>query len=194
MGVKGGAQHKRNEGKNRREIHNKKSWIKKRDENSQSRMPTDSAISQYIVSMGLSLSLSIYIAFRAGRRLRNLTTENMEERLSDFTFDSLKELIADKLQTLLESEGIPLPAGISILDVAAHIHKSSNLKWSPEPSYPNRPPFFFLFFHAFRWSTTNHNSLEFFTTPTGLTESLSVWRESFYLNQECLNWRNSFRH
>ncbi len=77
-------------------------------------MPTDSAISQYIVSMGLSLSLSIYIAFRAGRRLRNLTTENMEERLSDFTFDSLKELIADKLQTLLESEGIPLPAGISI--------------------------------------------------------------------------------
>ena len=89
---------------------------------SQSRMPSDAAICEYILSMGLSVSLSIYIAFRAGRRLRNLTTENLEERLSDFTFDSLKELIADKLQTLLESEGIPLPAGISILDVAAHIH------------------------------------------------------------------------
>ena len=26
------------------------------------------------------------------------------------------------------------------------------------------------FSHAFRWSTTNHNSLKFFTTRTGLTE------------------------
>ena len=32
------AQEKRNEGKNRREIHNKKSWMKKRDENSQPEM------------------------------------------------------------------------------------------------------------------------------------------------------------
>jgi len=43
-----------------------------------------------------------------------------------------------------------------------------SIKWGL--SGPSPPPFFFLFFHAFRWSTTNHNSLKFFTTPTGLTE------------------------
>ena len=40
-------------------------------------------------------------------------------------------------------------------------------------SIPLCCPFSFVhlsFSHAFRWSTTNHNSLKFFTTPTGLTE------------------------
>lgn len=50
--------------------------------------------------MGLGcLSLAILVAFRAGR-LRGLTTENMEERLGDLAFDSVKEQICNKLQTL----------------------------------------------------------------------------------------------
>ncbi|KAK4336576.1 hypothetical protein RND71_008082 [Anisodus tanguticus] len=86
-------------------------------------MVTDSQIAEYILSMGLSVALSVYIAFRAGRRLRGLTPENMEERLSDFTFDSLKGLISDKLEELLGSQGLQLPAQVSIQDVAAHLHQ-----------------------------------------------------------------------
>lgn len=58
----------------------------------------DFQVAEYIISMGLSVALSVYIAFRAGRRLRGLTPENLEERLSDFTFDSMKELISNKLE------------------------------------------------------------------------------------------------
>lgn len=57
-------------------------------------------LTQDILSMGLGcLSLAILVAFRAGR-LRGLTTENMEERLGDLAFDSVKEQICNKLQTL----------------------------------------------------------------------------------------------
>ena len=69
------------------------------------------------------MGLSVYLAFRAGRRLRNLTPDNLEERLSDFTFDSLKELISNKLEELLGSQGVQLPARVSIQDVAAHLHQ-----------------------------------------------------------------------
>jgi hypothetical protein len=83
----------------------------------------DYQITQYILTMGLSVSLSVYIAFRAGRFLRGLTAENYEERLSDFAFDSVKELISNKLEELLGSQGVQLPAGMSIQDVAAHLHQ-----------------------------------------------------------------------
>ena len=63
----------------------------------------DFAISEYILSMGLSVSLALYVAFRAGRRLRGLAPEIMEEKVSSFTFDSLKELISNKLEELLGS-------------------------------------------------------------------------------------------
>jgi len=73
--------------------------------------------------MGLSISLAVYIAFRAGRRLRNLTDENMEERLSDFTFDSLRELISNKLDELFGDNGVQLPGRVSIQQVADHLHE-----------------------------------------------------------------------
>ena len=82
----------------------------------------DFAISEYILSMGLSASLALYVAFRAGRRLRGITPENMEEKVSDFTFDSLKELISNKLEELLGSQGRQLPARVSIQDVADQLH------------------------------------------------------------------------
>lgn len=72
--------------------------------------------------MGLTVSLAAYIAFRAGRRVRGLTPENMEEKLSDFAFDSLKELISNKLEELFGGQVIQLPAKISIQDVASHLH------------------------------------------------------------------------
>lgn len=41
---------------------------------------TDLVIRDYILSMGLSIGLAVYIA-RAGRRVRGLTPENYEECL-----------------------------------------------------------------------------------------------------------------
>ena len=83
---------------------------------------TDMQLAQYITSMGLSIGLAVYIAFRAGRRVRGLTPDNFEEKLSDFAFDSIKELICNILQDLLQSQDVHLPAGTSIQEVAAHLH------------------------------------------------------------------------
>lgn len=79
-------------------------------------------IIEYIVSMGLSITLAVYVAFRAGRSLRNLTDENMEERLSDFAFDCVKERISTKLNEILIENGVPLPGGVTIQQVADHLH------------------------------------------------------------------------
>lgn len=72
--------------------------------------------------MGLSILTSLYIAFRAGRRLRQLTSDNWKEKLVDFSLDYVNELIWDKLEELLETQGVRLPAQVSIQDVASHIH------------------------------------------------------------------------
>lgn len=82
----------------------------------------DFLITEYILSMGLSIGLAVYIAFRAGRRLSGLTPDNMKERLSDFTLDSLKELICNKLEELFGAQGVQLPARVTLKDVAAHLH------------------------------------------------------------------------
>lgn len=42
---------------------------------------TDFQIAEYIASMGLSIGLAVYLAFRAGRRVRGLEPENYEEKL-----------------------------------------------------------------------------------------------------------------
>lgn len=82
----------------------------------------------YICSMGLVLPLAILVAFRAGR-LRGLNTDNMEERLGDLAFDSVKEQICNKLEALFHIYGnmnsaqdFLLPRRLTIQQVAAHIH------------------------------------------------------------------------
>ena len=85
-------------------------------------------ITQYILSMGLVLPLAILVAFRAGR-LRGLNTDNMEERLGDLAFDSVKEQICNKLQGLFNiymnmnyGQDFRLPGRLTIQQVGAHIH------------------------------------------------------------------------
>ena len=74
------------------------------------------------MSMGLSATLTAYMAFRAGRRLRGLSEENFEEKVSDFVVDSLKGLISDALEKLFSQQSIILPHNITIQDVSCHIH------------------------------------------------------------------------
>jgi hypothetical protein len=77
--------------------------------------------------MGLALPLALLVAFRAGR-LRGLNDGNMEERLSDLAFDTVKERICTQLSNLFETDfhnygqHFHLPHGLTIQQVAAHIH------------------------------------------------------------------------
>lgn len=85
-------------------------------------------IVSYLLSLGLSLSLAILVAFRAGR-LRSLNMENYEERLSDLAFDSLKAEINKKLHECFNlyflvpnGQNYRFPGGLTIHQVAAQIH------------------------------------------------------------------------
>lgn len=80
--------------------------------------------------MGLASPLAILVAFRAGR-LRGLNPGNMEERLGDLAFDSVKEQICNKLIALFNlSMNMPngqdfrfrFPGRLTIQQVASHIH------------------------------------------------------------------------
>lgn len=85
-------------------------------------------ITQYILSMGLALPLAILVAFRAGR-LRGFNPGNMEERLGDLAFDSVKEQICNKLIALFNlfmnmpnGQDLRFPGRLTIQQVASHIH------------------------------------------------------------------------
>lgn len=81
--------------------------------------------SEILTVLGLAyIPLVTLIIFRAGR-LRGLNEENMAERLGDLCFDTLKEEINDKLQELLHNNNLNLPPGLTIQDLAAHLHKDS---------------------------------------------------------------------
>jgi hypothetical protein len=85
----------------------------------------ESYLINLISSLGLALPLAILVAFRAGR-LRGLTTENLEERLSDLVFDSLKEQISNQLENLLRiqfGQSFRLPRGLTLQQVACHLHQ-----------------------------------------------------------------------
>jgi len=78
--------------------------------------------------MGLAVPLAILVAFRAGR-MRGLNTQNMEERLGDLAFDSVKEAICNKLQALFDlymnmpnGQNFGFPGRLTIQQIAAHLH------------------------------------------------------------------------
>lgn len=56
--------------------------------------------------MGFSVGLSIYLAFRAGRRLRGLTPENFEERVADFAFYHEDLFFLQNIYESLTEQGI----------------------------------------------------------------------------------------
>ena len=82
-------------------------------------------IINFILGMNLSLPLAILVAFRAGR-FRGLNEQNMEERLEDLVFDSLREQICEKKMEDLfihwYGANLPLLGRLTIQQVAAHIH------------------------------------------------------------------------
>lgn len=60
----------------------------------------DLLVSEYIASLGLTLSIALLVAFRAGQA-RNTNSINMEEKLNQLTIDALKEKILSKVEMLV---------------------------------------------------------------------------------------------
>ena len=88
-------------------------------------LPSDFNVASVFLSVGLSTMMGLFLAFRAGRRLRGLTQDNYEEKVYDFVFDSLRDLISTRLGDLLESQGVSLPPDFTICEVAAHVHSDA---------------------------------------------------------------------
>lgn len=61
----------------------------------------DFLISEYIASLGLTLSIALLVAFRAGRAI-NINSINMENKLDQLTIDTLKERIVSKVEMLVQ--------------------------------------------------------------------------------------------
>jgi hypothetical protein len=82
-------------------------------------------ITDMLTIIGISsVPLIVIILFRAGR-LRGLNTENMNERLGDLCYDTIKEQIREKIEELLNlyfHNAPNLPPGRTIQDIALHLH------------------------------------------------------------------------
>lgn len=60
----------------------------------------DVLISDYIASLGLSVSIALLVAFRAGRAI-NINSINMEQRVNELALETLREKIVSKVDILL---------------------------------------------------------------------------------------------
>ena len=76
------------------------------------------------------IPLVVLLVFRAGR-LRNLNEENMAERLGDLCFDTIKELIKDKIEELLQiyyNQKLIMPPGRGYFCTNFFLALTSSLK------------------------------------------------------------------
>ena len=81
---------------------------------------------EYIVSLGLSLSIAILVAVRAGRMIHHINAINVETQVTDISKDVLKEQIIYQLEILYKvyrdtTEGVHLPAGANLQEVSTHL-------------------------------------------------------------------------
>ena len=81
--------------------------------------------------MGLSLSLALLVAFRAGK-MRGLTDQNFEEKIGDLAFDTLKGEINAKLQECFnlyhempQGQNWRCPGRFTINRIATHLHNDT---------------------------------------------------------------------
>ena len=81
---------------------------------------------EYIVSLGLSLSIAILVAVRAGRMIHHINAINVETQVTNISKDVLKEQIIYQLEILYKvyrdtTEGVHLPAGVNLQEVSTHL-------------------------------------------------------------------------
>lgn len=84
----------------------------------------ETIIFEYIVSLGLSLSIAILVAVRA--MIHHINAINVETQVTDISKDVLKEQIISQLEILYKvyrdtTEGVHLPAGVNLQEVSTHL-------------------------------------------------------------------------
>jgi len=91
----------------------------------------ETAVLQYIMALGLNLSLSLLIAFRAGRRWSSFSTANNfpADQIFDLAQHAVREEIKGKLQDAFDlyfqmptGQHYKLPGGASMDPIALHLH------------------------------------------------------------------------
>lgn len=91
-------------------------------------MRIEEVVVEFLLAAGLSMSLALLVAFRAGR-MRGLNPENLNEKLGDLMFDTLKAEIRDKLQECFNlHHNVPagtnyeFPGQLTLNEITAHLH------------------------------------------------------------------------
>lgn len=59
----------------------------------------ENLVSDYILSLGLTFTIALLVAFRAGQA-REINSINLEDRVNDLTISALKEKIVSQLEIL----------------------------------------------------------------------------------------------
>lgn len=95
----------------------------------------DFLVSDYLLSLGLSLSIALLVAFRAGKIAGEINSLNLEEKVDGLARSALKEKIVSQLEILLRvyvdtTEYALFPAGVNLQEVAARcFFHNDNIQW-----------------------------------------------------------------
>ncbi|KAG8044213.1 hypothetical protein GUJ93_ZPchr0222g11347 [Zizania palustris] len=91
-------------------------------------LPIEEYAVNFLLATGLSMSLALLVAFRAGR-MRGLNPENIDEKLGDLVYDSLKAEIRGELQNCFNQyHNVPagtnyeFPGRLSLNAVTTYLH------------------------------------------------------------------------
>lgn len=94
----------------------------------------DILVSDYILSLGLTFTIALIVAFRAGQA-REINSINLEEKVNDLTISALKEKRVSQLEILFRvykdtTRDVNLPAGVNLQEVAEHLFFSNeSIQW-----------------------------------------------------------------
>ena len=94
----------------------------------------DILVSDYLLSLGIAISIALLVAFRAGKAIE-INSINFEEKVNDLTMGVLKEKIVSQLEILLRvyrdtTEDVNLPPEVNLQEVAERLFFSDqSIQW-----------------------------------------------------------------
>ena len=94
----------------------------------------DTLVSNALLSLGIAISISLIVAFRAGKA-PEINSINLEERVNDLAVGVLKEKIVSQLEILFRvyrdtTEDLNLPPEVNLQEVASRLFfRDQNIPW-----------------------------------------------------------------
>lgn len=95
----------------------------------------DFIVSDYVLSLGLSFSIALLVAFRAGKIAGEINSLTLEEKVDGLAISTLQEKIVSQLEILLRvyrdtTESVTLPLGVNLQEVAARcFFHNESIQW-----------------------------------------------------------------